>query len=333
MGEVIVVRAPNWLGDTVMALPALGALRAGFPQARLTVVGPWAWLLAGQGVADVALAAPSRRSGRWRLARALAGDRPALAVVLPSSFEAACWARLTGAARRVGFDTDARGALLTDRVPRPSPRLHQVEEYLALAQAAGAEPRDPEPRWRLPEDPGQEAAARAALEEAGLAEGARIVGLHLGSAGGPAKQWSAPGWARLARRLAARGSSPVLLGAPLDRAVEAQVQQAAGRPPLPSLVGRDAPAMLPWLLSRLAALVSGDTGVAHLAAALGVPTVTLFGPTDPGLSAPRGPAARILHPGAPCAPCFLPRCPIEHPCMTAITDAAVEAALDEVVGA
>jgi ADP-heptose:LPS heptosyltransferase len=91
-------------------------------------------------------------------------------------------------------------------------------------------------------------------------------------------------------------------------------------------VGRDRPALLPHLLARLAALVSADTGVAHLAAALGVATVTLFGPTDP---APRAPTARVLAPGAPCAPCFRSRCPIDHVCMRAIAADTVAAEVRE----
>jgi ADP-heptose:LPS heptosyltransferase len=117
---------------------------------------------------------------------------------------------------------------------------------------------------------------------------------------------------------------PLLLGGPGDvpRAARAR---AASRSAPASLVGKDRPALLPHLLARLSALISGDTGVAHLAAALGVPTVTLFGPTDPALSAPRGPAAEAVVGPAPCAPCLLSACPIEHVCMRAIAPAAAAA--------
>ena len=101
--------------------------------------------------------------------------------------------------------------------------------------------------------------------------------------------------------------------------------------PAVSLVGRDRPALLPALLSELDVLVSGDTGVAHLAAALGTPVVTLFGPTDPRLSAPRGPGRVMTHP-VPCAPCFYRTCPIEHPCLLGITGAAVLDAVRQLAG-
>jgi ADP-heptose:LPS heptosyltransferase len=102
---------------------------------------------------------------------------------------------------------------------------------------------------------------------------------------------------------------------------------------IPSLVARDRLELLPRLLTRLACLVSSDTGVAHLAAAVGTPTVTLFGPTDPRLTAPRSRAARRVDGRAPCAPCFLPRCPIEHVCMRDITAASVVEAVDEALTA
>ena len=128
----------------------------------------------------------------------------------------------------------------------------------------------------------------------------------------------APGGLRAARaRLTAVGLTPVLLGTEDDAATAAAVTRAAGAP-IASLVGRDRPALLPRLLARLGCLVSGDTGVAHLAAAVDVATVTLFGPTDRRLTAPRGRKSRALDGSAPCAPCFLPRCPIDHVCLTRI---------------
>src|SRR5207249_7761915 len=118
--------------------------------------------------------------------------------------------------------------------------------------------------------------------------------------------------------------SPVLLGAAGD-APGVEAVRAAAR--APSLVGRDRPELLPALLTELDALVAGDTGVAHLAAALGTPVVALFGPTDPALSAPRGPVA-VVRGDAPCAPCFYRTCPIDHPCMRAIEATAVIERLD-----
>ncbi|OGL19932.1 MAG: lipopolysaccharide heptosyltransferase II [Candidatus Rokubacteria bacterium RIFCSPLOWO2_12_FULL_71_19] len=330
MGPVIVVRAPNWLGDTVMALPALHALRVGKPQARIAVVGRWARLLAGQGVADLLLDYPGPWAERRRFARAL-GDEPAdLALLLPNSFESALAARRWGARRRLGFAGDGRGALLTDALPLPSPRLHQVDEYRLLARAAGVDTPGERPTWRLSPRAEAEAEVDSLLATAGLGGRARLVGLHPGAAAGPAKRWAASSYAALADALADGGFAPLLLGSAADRAAGAEISASARSRP-PSLAGRDRAELLPHLLSRLSCLVSGDTGVAHLAAALGVATVTLFGPTDPRLTAPRSPRARIVSPGAPCAPCFRAECPIDHLCMQAVTVAAVAQGLREAI--
>jgi heptosyltransferase-2 len=150
----------------------------------------------------------------------------------------------------------------------------------------------------------------------------------LGAAFGSSKLWPPGSYADLAARLRERGLEAVLIGSGADIPMAGAVSALAGEP-IASTVGRDHPEMLPRLLARFECLVSSDTGVAHLAAALGVPTVTLFGPTDPRLTAPRGRSASIVEGRAPCAPCFLPRCPIDHVCMQAISVAFVADAVDE----
>ncbi len=315
---MIVVRVPNWLGDTVMALPALAALRAARREARIIAVGRWAPLLSGQGVADILLPYPRCLRERLDFSRSLRRERPDLAILLVNSMESALAAWCWGARRRLGFDTDARRALLTDIVPLPSPRRHQVDEYGVLLRAEAVELGDDvAPVWRLPSRPSADAEVDALLEEAGVRAGACIVGLHLAAAFGPSKLWPPESFGRLAARLARGALCPLLLGSADGRETAVAVATTAGSP-LPSLVGRDHPALLPRLLARLSCLVSGDTGVAHLAAALGVPTVTLFGPTDPRLTAPRAQTARVLFRKVACSPCFLSECPIDHICLRGI---------------
>jgi heptosyltransferase-2 len=159
--------------------------------------------------------------------------------------------------------------------------------------------------------------ARALIDEVD-ARGPR-VGVHLGADYGPAKLGPLPRVIDGCRALATAGMTPILLGAPRDAPSAAEVVTATGAA---SLVGRDDPALLPALLSELDALVAGDTGVSHLAAALGVPVVAMFGPTDPALSAPRGPSTVLVNP-VPCAPCFYRACPIEHPCLQGVSGAQV----------
>jgi heptosyltransferase-2 len=327
-GAVLIVRLPNWLGDTVMALPALAALRAARPEALVAVIGPWAPLLTGQAVADIHLRYPRDGRKRRRLGAAVRAMRPDAAVLLPNSFESALTARRWGARIRLGYDTDMRRGLLTHVVELPSPRRHQIDEYAGLLEAAGIPVQPGRPHWRVGHDVAAESAVTALLAEAGCSGATPLVGLHLGAAFGSSKLWPPASFAELAGRLRERRLEPLLVGSVKDIAMAGAVAALAGVP-IASTVGRDHPEILPRLLARFGCLVSSDTGVAHLAAALGVPTVTLFGPTDPRLTSPRGSSGRSVEGRAPCAPCFLPRCPIEHVCMRAISAASVAEAVEE----
>jgi len=320
----VAVRLPNWLGDTVMAVPLLASLRAARPEARVLAAGPWASLLAGQGLADVLVDYPRRWSGRLRAADTVAAFGPELALLLPNSFESALAAWYWGARRRVGYAAGGRSSLLTDPLPVPDPRPHQIDDYLALTERCGIATAGREPVLKPPaRDSAEWAEARELLDSvlAEHREKAPRVGLHLGAAYGPAKLWPLDRVAACVRSLTEGGAAAILLGAPSDAEAAATVQATA---PAPSLVGRDRPALLSAVLSQLDVLISGDTGIAHLSAALGTPVVTLFGPTDPALSAPRGPAEIVTHP-VPCAPCFYRVCPIEHPCLRDIEPEAVGA--------
>jgi heptosyltransferase-2 len=307
-----------------MAVPALRALRQAHRGAPILLAGPWAAMLAGQDLADALVTYPRAWSQRLAAADAVRRFGPEIAVLLPNSLEAALAALYWGAGRRIGFAAGGRELLLTDARPLPEPRRHQIDEYLMLAELAGATGATSEPRLTPPPSEGAERfEARALLAEA-RADGRRLVAVHLGAAYGPSKTWPLPRVVELCRLLERDGAHAVLLGAPQDAGAAQQVAAAA---PATVLAGRDRPALLPAVLCEVDALVCGDTGVGHLAAALGTPTVVLFGPTDPALSAPRGPARVLTHP-VPCAPCFYRVCPIEHPCLRDLDAARVREALE-----
>jgi heptosyltransferase-2 len=326
MHETLIVRLPNWLGDTVMAVPALRSLRAARPEARMVLVGPWATLLAGQALADVLV--PYARSWTARLARwdELRALGAATVVLLPNSFEAAVAAWYWKAPRRIGLDAGGRGRLLTDVIPMPAPRAHQIDEYARVVERLGVDVTDRVPRLAPPPQGSPERETiRRLLRDAGVADDAHAaVGIHVGAAYGSSKRWPPERIAELCRLLAARGAIPVLLGAREDVDV---ADRLAGETGARTLVGRDGPELLTALLAGFTALVCGDTGVGHLAAALGTPVVALFGPTDPRLSAPRGRVRVIAHPVA-CAPCFYRDCPIDHPCLRGVDADEVREALD-----
>jgi heptosyltransferase-2 len=145
------------------------------------------------------------------------------------------------------------------------------------------------------------------------------IGVHLGAAFGSSKVWPHEQVVAFCRILEERGGRAVLLGSIAEQAASEAVSRCA---PVLSLVGRDQPDLLPAVLAEIDVLVSGDTGVGHLAASLGTPVVTLFGPTDPALTAPRGPG-RVVRQPVPCAPCFYRVCPIDHPCLRSIEPTTV----------
>jgi heptosyltransferase-2 len=327
MPGTVIVRLPNWMGDTVMAVPALRAVRVGLPETRLVLVGPWVSLLAGQGLGDVLVTYPRAWSGRLRQADTVRGLRGDTAVLLPNSLEAALAAGYWGARRRIGYAVGGRRWLLTHALALPEPRRHQVDEYCRLVEPLGASGASGIPSLAppLPDSP-ERCAIRDLLAEEGVPPAgttARRVGIHLGAAFGPAKLWPVERVIELCQLLLGNGDVPVLLGTASD-ATTAEAIRA--RVSVPSLVGRDRPTWLPALLVELDALVCGDTGVGHLAAALDTPVVTLFGPTDWRLTSPRGRVQTLHHP-TPCAPCFYPTCPIDHPCLRHITADEVRAGL------
>jgi heptosyltransferase-2 len=318
------VRLPNWLGDTVMALPTLRSLRGALPRAELWCLGPWAaTVLEGEPGIARRLVPPPRMSARLAQARRLQQARFDLALILPNSFEAALAGWLSGARWRVGYG-EGRGLLLTHPLRSIADPIHQVSTYLRLLEPLGANPVLAPPTLVI--DAARRAEARRLLSAVELPPGNPRVGLQLGAALGPAKLWPAARIAELAIRLDARAIRPVLLGSPESGSLAGAVQAAAAGP-IRSLVGQDRPALLPALLAELDALVAADSGPAHVAAAVGTPAVTLFGPTDPRLTAPLGARQQALWHQPTCSPCFLGECPIDHRCLQAIQIAEVEAAV------
>ena len=317
--ERIAVRAPNWIGDVVLALPAVRDLRRNFPSARIEMLArPWVAPLYG-AVREVDAVRPSDGP---------AGDTAALrgafdaAVLLPNSFASAWSAYRAGVPERWGYATDARGALLTRScgVPRVVRGRSQVYYYRAMLAGVGLRV-TAAPDAALSCPPDWSARGRELLGEDGP-----WIGLNPGAFHGSAKRWLPERYAAVGDTLARRAGAriAVLGGAaerPLGRAIAASMRTPArvltGETTLPEMAG---------VLSRLALLVTNDSGPMHVAAALGVPVVAVFGPTDPRETGPVGDGHRIVREPVHCSPCGLRECPIDHRCMTRI---GVERVADE----
>jgi heptosyltransferase II len=321
----IVVRPPNWLGDAVLALPALAAIRQHYPAAHLTVaaVPPVAALF--RELTDVAPdAVIELPASRRATIQVLAEGQFDLGILFPNSWRSAWQLRRAGIAARWGYGASGRGLLLTRSVRRPASGGHQADYYrqlvvgLGAACEAGATP-------RIAPRPGSVAEADQLLSRAGIGVSTRLVGFAPGAAYGQAKQWLPDRVAEVAARLIRQQDvSCVLVGASHDReagrAIESwfrvHAPEVAGR--VVNLIGRTSLCALVGVLSRTAAVVANDSGAMHLAAALGRPVVAVFGPTDDRATRPIG-DHQVLSAAVFCRPCMLRDCPIDHRCMTRIS--------------
>jgi len=330
---------PNWVGDAVMATPALRAVRRQYPQA--TIVGllrpPIDQVLAGTPWLDRVLpydprAAQRERRG-WRLVRRLREERFDTILLLTNSWRTALLARASGAARRIGFERHGRGLLLTERLHHrrergrlvPSP---VIDDYSRLAEAMGcsAESR----RLELATSADDERAADRAWESLGLPRERRVVVFNSGGAYGAAKLWPSEYFAELARRLASQLERHVLvICGPSERELARGIAHDAEHPRVVSLADQALSIGLSKACVRRAELmVTTDSGPRHFAAAFDVPVVTLFGPTHIAWSENYYARATHLQRAVPCGPCQQRVCPLgHHRCMRELTVDEVERAV------
>jgi heptosyltransferase-2 len=320
-GRVVV--APNWLGDCVMALPVLRAIRRANPQDGLAVLArPGAAdLFQAEGSADTVL----ERSGLVGDAGRLRAGGFAEAWLLPNSFRSAIAPWLAGVPRRIGYDTDHRGPLLTHQLKQAGRTGHQLRDYDDLLRSRGIEPDLDTPR--LPVTARALDRAASSLDAAGVDREVPLALLAPGAAFGWTKRWPPERFGALGDLLAARGLGCAVVIGPGEESLGAAVA-ARARTRLP-VVGADlAPLQLAALLSCARVVIANDSGPAHLAAAVGTPAVVFFGPTDPGRTAPSGAPVRVLDRYVFCSPCFLKKCPYGHECMKEITAEQALAALE-----
>jgi heptosyltransferase-2 len=324
----LLVRLPNWLGDALLARPLLHALRGAWPAGEVVLVGPPALLelLTPDGVASHTLPwsrEPAVRQATRRAQRAIGADA---FVVLPPSFSSAWAAWRSGSRVRVGFAGEGRSWLLTHALRRP-PRgdLHLSEEYLALGSLIGAGP-VPVPALRANRDGEERAEALLARHRLG---GRPLALLGPGAIYGPAKRWEAARFAALARRLAAAGLAVLVCGTRDDRPAAEEVAAGAGADVV-AIAGDTDLATQTALCARATLAVCNDSGLAHLCAACGAPTVTIFGSTSPAWTAPLGGRTAVVQRSPVCSPCFRRTCAIGYRCLTGVSVGDVAKACAEV---
>jgi heptosyltransferase-2 len=318
------VRATNWLGDAVMSLPAIRAIRGVFPHAHLAVVArPWvADLYARETAIDevIPYAAQSGLRSRREFAARLRAHRFDGAILLQNAFDAALLAWLAGIPERIGYRRDARGPLLTRAIAVPEPGdipRHERFYYLELLRRAGMIERFPaEEAIRLDGIAGARAEGEAHLRGLGIA--GPVVGVSPGAAYGNAKRWLPERFAAAAARL---NHTVLVFGSAAERPLCEEVTVQLGRSGCEArnLAGATTLREFIELASVCRLFLTNDSGAMHIASALAVPTVTVFGATDDTTTGPTGPAARVVREHAECSPCLLRECPIDHRCMTRVT--------------
>ena len=329
----ILVRGTNWIGDAVLTTPALAALRARFPQARIALLAKPAvaeLLQCHPAVDDIVLyrdpGPHAGLGGKLSLAIQLNRGRYDLAVLFQNAFEAAAVTALAGIPNRYGYATDGRSLLLTHRVPLTpkTRRKHQVEYYLELLKPLGLPVGPAAPTLRT--TPGEDAAAVKHLEAFGVKPDQVVIGLNPGSVYGSAKRWLPERFAQVADRLAAEHAACVLIFG--GKGEEELGIAIAGMMTAPTIVfsGRTTVRQLMALIKRCRLFLTNDTGPMHVAAAFNVPLVAIFGPTNPVTTAPYGPGHELVRHPVECSPCLLRECPIDHRCMQGIGVDAVHAA-------
>ncbi|RJX33159.1 MAG: lipopolysaccharide heptosyltransferase II [Desulfarculus sp.] len=334
----VLLRATNWVGDAVMTLPAVAALHAACPQAQLEVLArPWVGAVyeAAPGVSRVIVydktGAHAGLGGGLRLLRELRARRYDWALLLQNAFEAALMAWLARIPVRLGYARDGRGLLLTHAAVRGAEvqRVHESAYYLYILRQAGLLAQDPSAQGVQPElhlAAGDLAWAQGFLAQKGLAQ-ARLLGLAPGAAYGPVKRWPAERFAAAARELAPEFEAMLLFGSRGEAADCAAVAAGLAGLRVVNLAGATSLGQALALLARLGLLLTNDSGLMHAAAALGAPTVAVFGSTNPQTTAPLGPWVALLRAEVECSPCLQPECSRgDLVCFTAIEPEEVAAA-------
>jgi heptosyltransferase-2 len=324
----VLVRATNWLGDAVMSLPAIRAMRQVFPRAYIAIAArPWVADLYARETSIDRIIPYAERKG---LVAALRQERFDGAILLQNAFDAALIAWLAGIPERIGYSRDGRGLLLTRAIPVPEPGdipRHERFYYLELLRRAGMMERFP--RTEAIRLEGIEAARESgARRVAAMGIAGPVIGISPGAAYGNAKRWPPERFVEAARKLAPAQGAVLVFGSASERDLCEQVaaELRGGGTEARNLAGETTLCEFIDLAAACRLFLTNDSGAMHVASALAVPTVAVFGATDDATTGPTGPLARVVREHAECSPCLLRDCPIDHRCMTRITADRVAAA-------
>jgi len=320
----ILIRGTNWIGDAIMTLPAVASIRATYPRAHIAMlVKPW--------VADIYKLFSDideiiiyenkfdNPAGVFRLAQKLKGGKFDFAILLQNAIEAAIIVVAAGIPLRAGYDSDARGLLLTHRVRRTEEikKVHQTDYYLEMVKVLGCvsvgREMHLETKINLLE-------ARNVLRKFIPEEAKKtVIGIAPGATYGPAKKWFPDRFAATADKLSEKFSAQVMImGGKADGETAQEIQKLASAN-LINLAGKTTLLEAIYLISQCSLFISNDSGLMHIAGALNIPTVAIFGSTNPTTTSPMGSKSVIVRREVPCSPCLKKTCPTDFRCMRMIS--------------
>ncbi len=335
----ILVRTPNWVGDALMAIPTLEAIRETHPSDEICVLArpAVAELFAGQPFADRVLTYDFRGRhrgwwGREKLIAELRNEKFGIAVLLQNAFDAAWLAWRSGVPKRIGYARDGRGPLLTKAIRVPAegeiPK-HETHYYLEVLRRAGWIETQPEiAPIRLHISGESRASAESTLRNAGARENTWRYAIAPGASYGAAKCWPPERFAQLADRLISEcGADVIFFGTPGEKEIAARIRMQMKSRAI-SLVGETSMRELAAMFASCSVFIGNDSGAMHVAAAAGLQVIGIFGSTDPEGTAPVTQQFTLIREPVSCSPCYLRRCPVDHRCMTRIgVDSVFEAAM------
>lgn len=326
----ILIRGTNWIGDAILTFSALSSIRNTYPEARISIlVKPWvADIFRLSSLVDEVLLYESSGlhagiSGKLRLAKELRAQKFDMAILLQNAIEAAIIARLSDIPVRAGYNTDVRGCLLSHPVVRTAAikKVHQSYYYLAMVQSLGCGGPGVGPFLKL--TAADENKASHLLEDQGIDTHQLLVGMAPGATYGPAKKWFPDRFGALAEMLQEKlGMKTVLFGSASDRETTLNVQKYS-KYPLIDLAGKTDLRTAVALMARCILFISNDSGLMHVAGALKLPTIAIFGSTNPLTTAPSGNKNIIIYNKTDCSPCLREVCPTDFRCMESIATLAV----------
>jgi heptosyltransferase-2 len=319
----ILVRSTNWVGDVVMTLPALETVGECFPECHVSVLAkPWvAPLFEGHPVVDDVITY-NKSNGVFsgikdifRLSSELKKQQFDLAILFQNAFEAALIVKLAGIQHRVGFNTDHRGFLLTDTVPMQFnfKRDHQIGYYQDILKHLGCQCEERDPELYISEK--NRIKADELLKSIGIKEGETVLGLSPGAIFGPAKRWPPDRFASIGDLAEENWNAKVILfGSNKEKDICSKVSEQMKTRPF-NLCGRTGLGEAIALIKRCNFFVTNDSGLMHVAGALKIPLVAIFGSTNPYATGPRGSQAVVIQHETDCSPCLKQECPTDFRCM------------------